>query len=118
VLFVDDLELVTTLGPALEGDTELFPEKCNIEFAQVESAGTGGEPARIRMRVYERGVGETLACGTGACATAAAACLTDRAGRDSVLALLGGDLHIVWREDGHLQMTGPATSVYTGEIDV
>ncbi|MBO4945460.1 MAG: diaminopimelate epimerase [Muribaculaceae bacterium] len=109
VIFVDDLSKVDVhgLGRVLETD-RIWPEKANIEFAQVLG------PGDIRMRVWERGTGETLACGTGACATAVAASLTGRTGRKVKLHLLGGVLDIDWREDGHVYMTGPAETVFTG----
>lgn len=87
-----------------------FPAKANIEFAQIREDG-------IHMRVYERGDGETLACGTGACATGAAAYLTGRTGRENDLHLLGGTLHIVLDEDDHVIMTGPAAQSFTGTFD-
>ncbi len=90
---------------------EVFPEKANIEFACIEPQG-------IRMRVYERGCGETLACGTGACATGVAACLTDRAGRDNDVILAGGTLHIHWGEQGRVLMTGPAQESFTGTVHI
>lgn len=86
-----------------------FPEKTNVEFVSV------GEDA-IAMRVFERGCGETLACGTGACATAVAASLTGRAGRSSTIRLRGGDLRIRWDADGHVLMTGPAAQSFTGTV--
>lgn len=113
VVFVDDIHDVdvTAVGSALERDPR-FPERCNIEFAQVLSDGG------IRTRVWERGSGITLACGTGACATAVAAAQTGRAGRESRIAMDGGELHIQWsKEDNHVYMTGPATFVFDGEIE-
>lgn len=113
VVFVDDIHDVdvTAVGSALEHDPR-FPERCNIEFAQVLSDGG------IRTRVWERGSGITLACGTGACATAVAAAQTGRAGRESRIAMDGGELHIQWsKEDNHVYMTGPATFVFDGEIE-
>lgn len=89
----------------------LFPEKANIEFAEVCELG-------IAMRVWERGCGETLACGTGACAVNVAAALTGRASRENDLMLPGGTLHIEWRDNGHVYMTGPAKTVYRGEIEL
>ena len=110
VIFVDSLDGVDVhgLGSRLEV-ADVWPEKANIEFAEVLG------PGDIRMRVWERGSGETLACGTGACATAVAAALTGRTDRHVVLHLLGGNLDIDWREDGHVYMTGPAETVFTGE---
>lgn len=111
VAFTSDLsdELVLGVGPQLETHP-VFPDRANIEFASVEG------PADIRMRVWERGSGETMACGTGACATAVAAALTGRAGRDVTVHLRGGDLRIRWDEaSGHVFMTGPATEVFSGE---
>lgn len=89
----------------------VFPEKTNVEFAAASADG-------IHMRVYERGCGETLACGTGACATSVAAALTGRCGTSNDLHLLGGMLHIEWRTDGHVLMTGPAEQSFTGVVDV
>lgn len=89
----------------------IFPEKANIEFAVVEDDG-------IRMRVFERGCGETLACGTGACATSVAATLTGRAARRNVVHLLGGDLVIDWTEDGPVLMTGPAETSFSGCVEL
>ena len=110
VIFTDDIDQVGTTGPELECHPA-FPQRCNIEFAQVLPDG------RIRTRVWERGSGITQACGTGACATAVAACLTERAGRTSNIVMDGGTLHIEWCEsDNHVYMTGPATFVFDGEI--
>lgn len=113
VTFVDDINTIdiAQYGKVLERD-KAFPERCNIEFAQVLSDGS------IRTRVWERGSGITMACGTGACATAVAAAMTKRAGRTSDIIMDGGDLHIEWNEaDNHVYMTGPATIVYDGEIE-
>ena len=112
VIFVPDAEAVALekVGPTLEF-AEIFPERCNIEFATVRPDGS------IRMRVWERGSGITMACGTGACATAVAAALTGRAERRSDIVMDGGTLHIEWNAaDGHVYMTGPATEVFTGTI--
>ena len=112
VVFVDDVESldVATVGPTLEF-APIFPERCNIEFATVRPDGT------VRMRVWERGSGITMACGTGACATAVAAALTCRAPRKSEVVMDGGALCIEWREaDGRVWMTGPATHVFDGTI--
>ena len=97
-------------GPLLEHHP-LFPQRCNIEFAQILDEDT------FRMRVWERGSGITLACGTGACATAVAAHLTGRAGRQSNIQMDGGTLHIEWNKtDHHILMTGPAAISFEGEI--
>ena len=112
VVFVDDVETfdVARHGSALE-HAAIFPERCNIEFATVRADGS------IRMRVWERGSGITMACGTGACATAVAAAVTGRAGRDVVIEMDGGALRIEWREaDGRVYMTGPAEKVFDGTI--
>jgi diaminopimelate epimerase len=102
---------VATVGPALETHPA-FPAKTNVEFAQRVSED------RIRLRVWERGVGETLACGTGACATLVASVLGCRTGRRATVALPGGELDIEWGDDEHVYMTGPATESFTGVIEV
>ena len=110
VIFVPevmDVEL-PVVGKKLEFDPA-FPERCNIEFVTRRPDGT------LRMRVWERGSGITLACGTGACATAVAAALTGHAGRISDIDMDGGTLHIEWRDDNHIYMTGPAVTVFEGE---
>ncbi len=110
VTFVQDAEAapVTTAGPLLECHP-LFPQKANIEFAQVLDRG------HVRMRVWERGTGQTLACGTGASATLVACVLNGLTDRAADVALLGGTLHIEWNEaDNHVYMTGPANFVYDG----
>ena len=111
VIFTDDVDQVAETGRALECHPA-FPQRCNIEFACVQADGS------IRTRVWERGSGITQACGTGACATAVAACLTGRAGRHSAIVMDGGTLHIEWREaDNHVYMTGPASFVFDGETE-
>ena len=102
---------VERFGRQFETDRH-FPHKANIEFAEVIS------PTHLKMRVWERGAGETLACGTGTCATVAAACLNGISPRKPVrVELLGGELTIKWRkDDGHIYMTGPAEFVFDGEI--
>jgi diaminopimelate epimerase len=113
VVFLDeDVETfpLDHYGPLLEHHPA-FPQRCNIEFAQAIGENT------FRMRVWERGSGITLACGTGACATAVAAHLTGRAGRESDIRMDGGTLHIHWNEtDNHVLMTGPAAITFEGEI--
>lgn len=100
------------VGPKLENHP-LFPERVNVEFVEVLPDGS------LRMRVWERGSGITMACGTGACATAVAAVLNHKAGRHSLVRMDGGDLHIHWDEkDGHVYMTGPAVKVFDGEIEI
>ncbi|MBQ0074959.1 MAG: diaminopimelate epimerase [Prevotella sp.] len=101
---------VDTYGPLLEHHS-IFPQRCNIEFAQVLPDGT------IRMRVWERGSGITLACGTGACATAVAAKLTGRRENKSDIQMDGGTLNIEWDNNtNHIMMTGPAAISFEGEI--
>jgi diaminopimelate epimerase len=110
VTFVEDPEAfpVETLGPKIEHHA-VFPRRTNVEFIQVLAAN------ELKMRVWERGAGETLACGTGACAAVVAGARTGRAGRRAVVHLRGGDLHIEWADDNHVYMTGPATTVFGGE---
>lgn len=101
---------VERYGKILEVD-KAFPKKANIEFAQVI------DKESIKMRVWERGAGETLACGTGACATAVACNLLNLTGRKVNIELLGGILNIEWNEnDNHIYMTGPAVTVFDGEL--
>lgn len=114
IIFVDDVMNIplTQIGPKLECHP-IFPQRCNIEFAQVREDGS------IRMRVWERGSGITMACGTGACATAVAAALNGKAGRTSFVEMDGGTLKINWNEnDNHIYMTGPAATVFEGEIEL
>ena len=112
VTFLNDIDTIdiARYGAVMERDSN-FPERCNIEFAQILSDGA------IRTRVWERGSGITMACGTGACATAVAAALTGRASRRSEIRMDGGTLQIEWRSaDNHVYMTGPAEIVFDGEI--
>lgn len=113
VTFVDDITTIDIAhyGKILERD-KAFPQRCNIEFAEVTAPGT------IRTRVWERGSGITQACGTGACATATAAAVTGRSGHESDIVMDGGTLHIEYSQaDGHVYMTGPAAFVFEGEIE-
>jgi diaminopimelate epimerase len=112
VAFVDDVATfpVTTVGPEVEHNP-VFPKRTNVEFVQVIG------PGEIRMRVWERGAGETLACGTGACASAIASALNDKTSRQVLVHLAGGDLEIDWAEDNRVFMTGPATEVFAGELE-
>ena len=144
VIFTDNVDQVGETGRILE-HYPAFPQRCNIEFAAPLSslaaplsslaaplsspegdtmlpsvktieAPSGAVGGAFRVRVWERGSGITQACGTGACATAVAACLTERAGRTSNIVMDGGTLHIEWREsDNHVYMTGPAAFVFDGE---
>ena len=112
VIFVNNIFEVdiNTVGPSLEKHP-LFPDRVNVEFAQTFQDGY------IRMRVWERGSGITMACGTGACATAVAAAYTGKCGRESSVKMDGGTLKIKWDEtDGHVYMTGSAVKVFDGEI--
>jgi diaminopimelate epimerase len=112
VLFVPRVEQfpVAQVGPAIERH-DLFPRRTNVEFIQVVNKH------ELRMRVWERGAGETLACGTGASAALAAAARTGRAERRATVHLVGGDLAVVWREaDDHILITGPAEEVFTGRM--
>jgi len=112
VFFVEDVAAVAMeeFGPKIETDP-LFPEHVNVEAAQVLGDGT------IRMRVWERGVGITRACGSGACATAVAAARRGLSGRSAIVILDGGALGIDWRDDNHIVMTGPVATAYSGVID-
>jgi diaminopimelate epimerase len=111
VFFVPDAEAVplSEIGPGLEHDP-LFPERTNVEVAQILS------PERIRMRVWERGAGITLACGTGACATLVAAARRGLTGRKADVVVDGGTLTIEWREDNHVIMTGPVALAFSGTL--
>jgi diaminopimelate epimerase len=116
VIFVDDIEKIQLekWGSILEVDKQ-FPDRCNIEFAQVIPAA-GATPTQIRMRVWERGCGVTMACGTGSCATLVAAQRTGRVGVEADIVLDGGVLHIKHEEGGPVLMTGPAEEVFKGKI--
>ena len=114
VLYVDDVEsaLVTTLGPRIEHDA-MFPNRVNVEFVQLVNRG------RVKQRTWERGTGETLACGSGACAVGVASMLRGVVDRRVEVELRGGTLVIEWEGPGKsVFMTGPAATVYTGEIEL
>jgi diaminopimelate epimerase len=113
VFFVDDAEneAVEVIGPLVEHHP-LFPARVNVEFVTVRS------PSQLRMRVWERGVGITKACGTGACAAAVAAMRRGLAERKADVVLDGGTLTIEWSADDHMLMTGPATLAYRGDVDL
>jgi diaminopimelate epimerase len=110
ITFVDELtdRLVRGLGPRIESDGH-FPNRVNAEFVEVIS------PAEVRMRVWERGSGETLACGTGACAVCVAAVLARRTARKIMAHLPGGDLEVHWADDNHVYLAGPAVEVFSGQ---
>jgi diaminopimelate epimerase len=112
VFFVPDAEAIdlAALGPPLERH-KLFPARANIEVAEVRS------PTEIRMRVWERSAGITRACGSGACATLVAAVRRGLAERRATVILDGGELEIEWLKDGHVMMTGPVATAFTGSFD-
>jgi diaminopimelate epimerase len=111
VIYVDDVKgfPVETFGPLIE-TSEYFPNRVNVEFVQVVSRG------EVVQRTWERGSGETWACGTGAAAVCVAGVLTGRTGRDLVVHLLGGDLALQYLEEGPVLLTGPAEEVFSGEL--
>ena len=112
VIMVENVEEfnVDKYGKEIE-KYEKFPNKTNVEFIKVE------DRQHIKMRVWERGTGETLACGTGACSSIVAGVLNDMVDRNAKVELLGGELQIEWRkEDNHVYMTGPAVTVFEGEL--
>ena len=114
VVFLSDIQTLELpkIGPLFEHH-ELFPERVNTEFVVVNSRND------VTMRVWERGSGETLACGTGACAIVVATVLNGLTDRRVRVHLPGGDLEIEWNEaDGHVWMTGPATTVFKGELEL
>lgn len=117
VIFIDehpkDFDL-DFYGAKFECNTDVFPNRVNAEFAKVI------DRRNIEMRVFERGTGETLACGTGTCATVVAAILNGYVDNDVTVHLIGGDLQIQWsgKEEDSVFMTGPAATVFTGEIDL
>lgn len=112
IIFVEDVDNfpLEEIGPVLEVHP-MFPNKANIEFIQIVDENT------MKMRVWERGSGETLACGTGACASTVAAILNNHTNDEVCVKLLGGDLMIKWdRDKNHIFMTGTATTVFDGEL--
>ncbi len=113
VIYVADVDSfpVAEVGPKLENHP-LFPKRINVEFVQVVS------PSEVRQRTWERGAGETLACGTGASAVTVAGVLTGKTERRIVNHLRGGDLQLEWLEDGPVMMTGPAVEVFSGDYQV
>lgn len=113
IIFVDDVSRIKLddLGPKIENHSQ-FPKKTNVEFVQVVREN------EIIVRVWERGAGETLACGTGACAALVAGAINKVTGRRAIVHLPGGDLDIEWEEDEHVVMRGPAGKVFKGEYFV
>ncbi len=114
VSYIDDVASfpLSQFGPKMETH-KLFPRKVNAEFVQIIDRTT------LKMRVWERGAGETLACGTGACAVLVSSVLNNISERAATIKLLGGDLFIEWSEtDNHVYMTGPAVKVFDGEINI
>jgi diaminopimelate epimerase len=113
VIFVDDVESfqVEKYGPLIENH-EIFPRRTNVEFVRIIS------PSEVRQRTWERGAGETLACGTGASAVCVAGILNGLTEKKILNHLSGGDLELEWAEDGNVYMTGPAVEVFSGEIDI
>ena len=113
VIFVDDVESfqVEKYGPLIENH-DLFPRRTNVEFVQIISR------TEVRQRTWERGAGETLACGTGASAVCVAGVLNGLTEKKILNHLSGGDLELEWAEDGNVYMTGPAVEVFSGEIDI
>jgi diaminopimelate epimerase len=112
VFFCDDVSIIELekLGPAIENH-ELFPERTNVHFVQVDSKN------EFTMRTWERGCGETLACGTGACACCVAAVVTGQSNRKCTAHLPGGDLDLFWSEErNYVYMTGPAVEVFEGVL--
>ena len=111
--FVEDIKTIdiVTIGPDLE-NAAIFPNRANIGFAQIVST------EEIRLRVWERGAGLTLACGSGACATLVNAARRGLTGRRARVIVDGGELEIHWREDNHVLMTGPATTVFHGTLNL
>jgi diaminopimelate epimerase len=111
ITFVDDVAAIPleAIGPQFEHHP-VFPQRTNTEFIQVVSRDY------LKMRVWERGAGITLACGTGACASLVAGVLTGKCDRAATIELPGGCLQIEWLQDQKLHMTGPAERVFTGRI--
>ena len=113
VFFVENLDqiILEEIGPAIENH-RLFPQRTNVGVAQIKDTDL------IRLRVWERGVGITLACGTGACAAAVAANRANLVEREVIVELDGGRLEINWRPDDHVIMTGPTATSFSGEVDL
>jgi len=112
VVVTDDVSAIdlAKVGPLLEHASE-FPDRANVEFAEVRSSNN------VRMRVWERGSGITMACGTGACATLAVCAATGKTAREATIEMDGGALSILWDDRGRIQMTGEAVLVFEGDIE-
>jgi diaminopimelate epimerase len=112
IIFVDNVDEfpVSKYGPIIESH-DLFPNRTNVEFIEIIS------PTEIKQRTWERGAGETLACGTGSSAVTVACVLNEKTERRLLNHLLGGDLEMEWDEDGSVYMTGPAVQVFEGDFD-
>lgn len=113
VTFVDNIQEIPLekYGPVVENDS-IFPNRTNVEFVEIE------DKKHIKMRVWERGSGETLACGTGACACIVAGGVNGYLDNEVEVKLLGGNLNIKWDKNNHVYMTGPATTVFEGSIKI
>ncbi|MDF3822075.1 diaminopimelate epimerase [Leptospira sp. 96542] len=113
VIYVDDADKfpVHEVGSIIETHP-LFPRRVNVEFVSIKAKD------HLYQRTWERGTGETLACGTGACAVTVSSILNGRTGRSVQIDLRGGTLHVEWKESGSVIMTGPAREVFTGEIEI
>ncbi|MEK6777999.1 MAG: diaminopimelate epimerase [bacterium] len=113
VIKVPDVDTfpVEKIGPMIESHP-LFPKRTNVEFIQVLN------DHEIKMRVWERGAGETLSCGTGACASTVASALNHWTGRNILVHLKGGDLKVQWNEKGRVTLIGPAEEVFSGQIEI
>ncbi|MBM9549081.1 diaminopimelate epimerase [Leptospira sp. 201903074] len=113
VIYVDDADAfpVREIGPLIENHP-LFPRRVNVEFVSVRGKD------HLYQRTWERGTGETLACGTGACAVTVASILNGKTGRAVQIDLRGGTLQVEWKENGSVMMTGPAREVFSGEVEV
>ena len=111
VIFVDDVDSfdVKKYGELIEKN-EMFPQRTNVEFVEIK------DTSNIKMRVWERGTGETLACGTGACASVVACVLNGLTSRNVRVQLLGGNLDILYNDNNHVYMTGPAKTVFEGKL--
>lgn len=112
VIIVDDIQKIDleTVGPLIENNP-LFPDRTNVEFAEIKDKNN------VRMRVWERGSGITMACGTGACATLAVCAAKGKTGREANIIMDGGILSVLWDEDNRIRMTGEAVNVFEGYID-